>query len=274
MRGPFGDRTEAPLSTEMWTAIDAAVREAARRLLVGRRCVPCFGPLGAGAAWLPSGVTGGTPLPLIPLHVDFMWDWATLAWLDATGAPPDVAPAVAAARQLAVQEDSLLFHGDAVHGVPGLLTVPGHAEWTVGAWDAPGAALESVLQATTHLAAGGFGRPWVVIVDPATFAQWHRPWSAGGDSDAARVRDALGHPVEVSAVLPTQTAVVLPLGDPACDWVVGLDWTVGWLETTDGVARFRILETGVPRIREPQAIGVLRVGSGQETGPSSQPHPA
>ena len=41
-------REAAPFSEELWASIDQAVVEAAKEVLVGRRFMPFFGPVGPG----------------------------------------------------------------------------------------------------------------------------------------------------------------------------------------------------------------------------------
>ena len=63
----FLQRDQAPLSGDQWTALDQAVVQTARAILVGRRFISLVGPFGPGVEALPSDSLAGTAAGQIDL---------------------------------------------------------------------------------------------------------------------------------------------------------------------------------------------------------------
>ena len=111
-------REGAPISAELWQRIDETVIGEARKHMVCRRFLDIYGPLGAGASYVPvetveadevfennMGRVVGRPLAELPmLYQDFAIRWRTLAEADANGRPLDLSAAAAAAQAEAAPE--------------------------------------------------------------------------------------------------------------------------------------------------------------------------
>jgi hypothetical protein len=117
----FLQRDQAPLRGDQWTALDQAVVQTARAILVGRRSITLIGPFGPGVEALPSDSLAGTaagqidllgnaegeavgieqrrylPLPLI--YKDFWVHWRELEANRQLGLPLDTGKAAAAAAR-------------------------------------------------------------------------------------------------------------------------------------------------------------------------------
>ena len=63
----FLQRDQAPLRGDQWTALDQAVVQTARAILVGRRFITLVGPFGPGVEALPSDSLAGTTAGQIDL---------------------------------------------------------------------------------------------------------------------------------------------------------------------------------------------------------------
>ncbi|MBX5466418.1 MAG: bacteriocin family protein [Firmicutes bacterium] len=271
-------RQEAPLEDADWDRLDQAVIAVARRILIGRRFLPLYGPLGGAVEVLPvnhyhgwdqgrMGTTGDQPEPVawagrtylhLPLlYKDFVLFWRDMEQSRQGGMPLDVGAAQAAAAFVAEAEDHLIFHGSAAHGVPGLLTVEGRHVLPMGDWTESGRAFADVVRAVAHLTSAGFYPPYQTVVGPSAYAELHRLYGNSGLLEADQIAKLTQRAVLVTPVLDERTAVVVALGEENCDLVVGYDLTVAYLETSAMNPRFRVLETIAPRIQRPGAIAVL-----------------
>src|SRR2546421_913357 len=158
----FLQRDQAPLRGDQWTALDQAVVQTARAILVGRRFITLVGPFGPGVEALPGDTLAGTtagqidllgnaegeavgiaqrrylPVPLI--YKDFWVHWRELEAHRQLGLPLDTGKAAAAAATCAQVEDRLVFDGDTTLGLPGLRNVDGRQAPAMRDWGqaAPG----------------------------------------------------------------------------------------------------------------------------------------
>jgi len=169
-------RSDAPLTDAQWQLIDATVSEVVGRVVVGRRILDLYGPLGFGAYTVPLytyNSAEGEPvrakvtrqLTMSTLMKDFIITAKDLELMN-TGQPFDTAPVAAAATQLALAEDKLIFSGDAGEGVEGLLNVTGRLTLPFGDWNEEGQALADISAATAKLVSEGFYPPYFVAMHP------------------------------------------------------------------------------------------------------------
>jgi uncharacterized linocin/CFP29 family protein len=284
MTDPFLLRDQAPLSEADWAALDAAVRQVARRLLVGRRILPLWGPVGPGLEVVPVhrlygwdvgqvDMTGTTDDPVViedriyvrlpMLHKDFVLYWRDLEQYRRLSVPLDWSVAEAAAAYVAEAEDHLVFHGSEADGVAGLLTVDGRHVLPASG-DDEGDGFRDVARAVAHLSAAGFYPPFATVTEPSVYARWHRLFGTSGVLEIEQIQKLTTHGVFMSPLIPERTVVVLAVGGENADLAVGLDLAVGFLETAQMNHHFRVLEVLAPRIKRPGAIVVL-------TPPESEP---
>lgn len=276
-------RADAPLSEPEWAALDQMVVNVARRLVVGRRLLPLFGPLGPGLEVIPVnqvyGLSAGQVdmtgsqddavavdarlyLRLPMLHKDFVLYWRDLEQGRRLGIPQDFSQAAAAAAFVAESEDHLVFHGDETDKVPGLLTVPGRHTLPVSDWSVPGSGFDDTVRALSHLTAAGFYPPYAVVVGPVGYARWHRLYGASGVLEVEQIRKLSEAGVFVSPLMPADTMLVTAVGEENADLAVGVDLSVAFLETAQMNHHFRTFEILVPRVKRPGAICVLEPPEG------------
>lgn len=275
-------RDQAGLSDDVWAAIDAAVRGAAERTLVGRRFIAVTGPLGPGAQIVPvdqtsaggigaismSGEIEGGPIhefdrrwaPLPIIARDFRLHWRDIEMARQTGTGLDTGSAQAAAVQVARAEDTLIVHGFVGEGlaIPGLVTVEGRTTVPLGDWKSgPGAAFENVVQATERLVLSGFGGPYALLCSPSLYAALLRVYPQTQILEIEQIRRLVSGGVYQTSVLLGDSAVLVASGAENMDLVIGQDLATGYLGPVDLNHDFRVLESVAFRIKRPGAICVF-----------------
>jgi uncharacterized linocin/CFP29 family protein len=272
-------REQAPLTSEQWERIDAAVEDTGRRALVGRRIVPVSGPLGGGVQVVPEYVFRGTDrggvdllgesdtgvvraserrfLPLPLLYKDFRLHWRDLQVQRELNLAIDTGPAEAAAAVVARTEDDLVFNGSPELGLEGLLTAAGRGVLAVSDWNAMGNAFRDVVAATQYLTDAGFYGPYAVVASPRMYAAMNRVYENTGVLEIEQVQKLAGGGVYRSASIPDGRALVSAVGASNMDLVVGQDLAVAYLASENLNHDFRVMESVVLRIKRPQAIVTL-----------------
>jgi len=155
-------RDRAPLSDRTWDAIDHAVVTSARQELAARRIADFEGPKGWDHVAEPLGTTsaraearaGATrALPdailLTEIRADFTLGWNAIDAFERGARVLDTGPAEQAAREVALAEDDLAFHG--AQGSTGFLAGDARARVDLGDWS-------DAAQVAANLVAGEIGR--------------------------------------------------------------------------------------------------------------------
>jgi len=268
-------REAAPLSSDEWAALDRAVVEAARRVLVGRRILPLYGPLGAAVQTVAVDRLSGPPraaltltgeeataslaavrrfLPLTLIHADLVVHWRDLEATRRFGLPLETTAAAAAAVRCAHTEDDLIFNGRPDLGLEGLRTVEGRVVEVLSDWALMGNAFRDIVTATQRLAAGGFPGPYAVVTSPALYATLHRVYENTGVLEIEQIRRLAAAGVFVTPALPEPSALVLNVGPEVADLAVGQDLVAAFLESRHLNLVFRVVESVAVRIKQPGAI--------------------
>lgn len=266
-------RDGAPLTPELWNAIDAAVVDAAKETLTGRRFIPLHGPLGPGADAVAIDTPGkkqeafedgfavmqGRQLQQLPqLFEDFWLYWRDLEAARRNGLPFETSAARIAAAALARREDHLVFHGAKALGIDGLLTVKGVNSLKRGDWAAGENAFTDVAAATALLhQKGRYGRHTLVL-STDLFVQLQRIQPGTGTLESERIKQLTGGRLYTSPVLDAKTALLVCAQPQYLDLAVGQDIATAYTEQVDLNHHFRVLETALPRIKSPDAIVVFK----------------
>ncbi|HDQ35145.1 MAG TPA: bacteriocin [Chloroflexi bacterium] len=260
-------REDAPLSAEQWQLIDATVQEVAENILVGRRLLQLYGPLGYGAYTVPLYAYGAEAgeairaslvkqLPMTTLDQDFIISVRDLELFNG-GQPFDTAPVAAAAAASAFAEDRLIFEGDADAGLEGLLTAKGHLALSLSDWAEEGQALADISTAIAALVSAGFYGPYAVVMNPARYANVQRVYGRRGILEAELLEQQARSGILSTPVMPLDKVVVLAAQQQYVDLAVGQDMATAFIETVNMEHCFRIMETLALRIKQPGAICVL-----------------
>ncbi|HOT92299.1 MAG TPA: family 1 encapsulin nanocompartment shell protein [Anaerolineae bacterium] len=260
-------RNGAPLTPEQWQLIDATVSEVINRIVVGRRILDLYGPLGYGAYTVPLYTYSskeGEPvrakvtrqLTLSTLMKDFI---ITAKDLDLTsaGQPFDTAPVAATATQIALAEDKLIFEGDAAEGSEGLLNATGRQTLPLGNWNEEGQALADISTATATLVSAGFYPPYYVAMHPMLYTKLQRVYGRRGILEIELLEKQATGGVFATPAIPQNKVLVIAAQPQYVDLAVGLDIATGFIETVNLEHRFAIMETLALRIKQPGAICTL-----------------
>ncbi|HOP72246.1 family 1 encapsulin nanocompartment shell protein [Thermoclostridium caenicola] len=268
----FLSREASPLSEALWKQIDSTVVGAATRVLIGRRFLKLFGPLGIGVQHISVDdadhveqvaqdgliTTRGRKVLEIPMiYDDFLLYARDLEAADRSGFPVDLSKAAAAAEACALKEDKLIFFGDNRVGYDGLLTVPGANKIERKDWSTGENAFSDIAAALELLTEKGIYGPYALALSPDLYMQMQRIQPGTGLLEIDRVSKLVGGHVFKSPVLGKGKAVLVASDERNMDLVVGQDMATAYLEQTELNHRLRVLETVLLRIKRSQAIVVF-----------------
>jgi uncharacterized linocin/CFP29 family protein len=263
MTNKYLARDDAPFGSDVWDALDDAMIEAAKGLLVGRRILELEGPYGLGLKSVPlkdeateSGLIAGEALPLVLLQELFDLGARDLANYEREGVTLDRSPVVDAAIATARREDGLIFNGSEELGVPGLLTVDGAGRIGLSGWDEVGAAVGDLIEAVTTLDGAGFHGPYALALAPVRYNRLFRRYERGNQTEIEHARMLVSDGIHKAPMLE-DGGVLVATGRQYASLVMGQDMTVGFVGPEGDRIAFTVSESLVPRVRRPGAICVL-----------------
>lgn len=253
-------REAAPITEEVWAAIDEMVVTVVKKILVGRRVIDLVGPLGWGVEVAPlfafaeqDGAAIATPtteyVPLEEISEEFILRARQIAISRQTPYGMDLGAAAIAATKLAKAEDGIVIGG---------LARLGECSGALGDWSTMGGPFGAIADAVAQLRATGFDGPFAAIMSPAMYARL-----AGLFEYGRRELDLVQSLLAEGIFQSTDPAVaehVLVLSPQPwnMDLVVGQDVTTAWLGNVGLDQRFRIFETLVLRLKRPGGVCVLK----------------
>jgi uncharacterized linocin/CFP29 family protein len=264
MANKYLAREDAPFGSDVWAALDEAMVEAAKGLLVGRRVLELEGPYGLGMKSVPmkdeataSGLVVSKVLPLAMIQEAFDLGARDLANFEREGLTLDRSAVAEAAIRAAKREDKLIFDGSEELDVEGLRTASGAGSVALSEWDEVGAAVEDLIEAMTKLDGAGFHGPYTLALAPTRFNKLFRRYERGNQTEMEHVKTMVTDGVYKAPVLE-DGGVLLASGRQFASIVMGQDMTIGFVGPEGDRVAFTISETLVPRIRRPEAICVLK----------------
>ena len=259
-------RESSPFENGFWKDIDKTVIETASRTLIGRRFLNIYGPLGAGAISVQydkndreevfeNGIvkTSGRKSVEIPqLYEDF-----TLLWRDIESKTPlDLSVASMAAQNLANREDKLIFYGSDSLGIEGILNSKGTQKLKLSDWASGENPYKDIVKAINMIMEKGMVGKIVLCLSRSLYFDLQRIQEGTGMTEAQRISSMIGNLFNVSVIKEKKAAVIC--AEPQyVDLAIGVDMSTAYLEQKDLNHSFRIMETILPRIKEPNAIVVL-----------------
>lgn len=252
-------REASPLEPSQWQAIDETVKQVASQILVGRRFLTLYGPLGYGTYNVPLYTYVAKPgepvraellepLPLTELAHEFAIRVRDLASFGA-GQPFDTAPAAAAAALCAMDEDTFIFKG--------LLGARNRSKASLGDWNTEGQALADVSAAIARLFANHIYGPYTVVMHPNRYALLQRVYGRQGILEEELLEKRVRGGVFQSPAMPEDRVLVIAAQPQFVDLAVGQDMVTAYLESSAMEHRFRVFETLALRIKQPTAICTL-----------------
>ncbi len=261
----------APISTELWGKIESTIIESAKKHMVCRRFLNIYGPLGAGASYVPvdsatkdetyhnnmARVTGRRLVELPQLYQDFSILWRDIAEAEETGYPLDLSVAATAAQRSAKAEDSLILFGDKKLGAEGLLNAEGSYKIKRGDWTTGEDAYKDVAHGIAYLSSNSMLGRYALIVSPDVYIDLQRLQPNVGLLELDRIKALVNDRVYPAGPFGAGKAVLVCAELQYMDLAIGMDLSVGYLEQKDFNHYFRITETVALRIKEPKAIVVF-----------------
>lgn len=259
-------RQSAPLSERVWKALDEAVAQAARHVLVGRRVATFDGPKG----WDHAATRLGTVTPcetsagqasvcvpdvilLAEIRANFSVPWTALEAFE-RGAPVlDTDAAERAARDVALAEDRLVLYGEPTG--TGWLTRKESARVQVGDWSKGGRVISDLVKAVETLDGLGIPGPYEAVLASAPYYAYLRAVGEAGYPAARQVKDIVSGVHRSSVVRDAGAVFSTRGGDFAI--TVGCDLSVGYrADDRDGI-HLVCLETVAAQTMTPKAVCVL-----------------
>jgi uncharacterized linocin/CFP29 family protein len=256
------NRHQAPLTKEMWHALDEAAIAAARDRLTGRRFLKLEGPFGLGLTAIEvgndeycrqpapdeAGAIMGRTLPVPLIRKSFGLSLRRIAAALDNGQPLDLSPAEDAAEAVADREEELIYRGQPDFHVQGLLTAEGRAH-IAGAWEDVGQSLQALLAAVTKLDEAGFHGPYALALAPALYNGLFRLYPSSDVPQIEHLRKLCTKGI-YKAPIDGGVLVDIRVGT----LILGEDLRTGYV-SQDGVHyQFYAAESLVLRIDEPRAI--------------------
>ncbi len=259
-------RGDSPFSTEQWAGIDKTVVAAAKSILIGRKFIPLYGPVGPGTFVIPKdkliegegdiiGSNGKTFIPLNTLYRDFIYPWRDIEYFEENNLPLDLSRTSYAAKLLSAEEDKLLFYGDDARGIEGILNADGRLEFAAGDWK-NGSAYDDVTEILALLRSKNMTGPYVLVVSPDAYASLNKVYKDTPYLDSERI-EKLDVKIYTSPVLKNNDGFMVSVGSEHMDLAIGQDMVTTFLETTDMNHYFRIMEILGLRVKNPESIVAL-----------------
>ncbi|GBC88988.1 Maritimacin [bacterium HR13] len=277
----FLGRDLSPLTQEEWSALESTVVEVFKKSVVCRRFMSVVGPIGAGHQVISYDVflgvepgscevrpgeesqvcepvrTGTRKHLVMPtIYKPFNISWRDLEYWRQFNLPIDTSSAASAAFATAVAEDTLILHGNKKLEIEGLLTVEGRQSMSMSDWDVVGNAFSDMSMGIAKLSEMGFFGPYYLILNPKQYFQLNRVYHNTGLLELEQIKKVVAD-VFYTPIMPEGKALLVSSGPQNMDIVIGLDVSLAYVESTNMVHQFRVMEVIAPRIKRPGAILVI-----------------
>jgi uncharacterized linocin/CFP29 family protein len=255
-------RELAPISDAAWEVIDGEAKGRLATQLAARQVVDFFGPNG----WTHSATNLGRTtsitapseglvaaqrrvLPLLELRAEFKVSRVELDDIERGATDPTLSELDQAAMQLAVGENSTVFHGHAAAGIRGVTETTSHAPISFGADTEryPNA----VAQAVDQIRRSGIEGPYALVLSPVIYTEIVQTAEHGGHLLFDHLRRILDGPLVWAPGVEGGIVVSLRGGDFLFD--CGQDLSIGYLDHDVDVVALYLEESFSFRVVEPDA---------------------
>lgn len=269
-------RGHAPLTEAGWKAVDEEARGRLTTNLAARKLVDFAGPHGWGysatslgrvtplASVGEDGVRARlrTVLPVIELRATFSVDRGELEAMDRGADDIDLSELEDAARQVAVTENSVVFHGHAEAGIVGITEASSHPPLELGV-DTESYP-RTVAKAVALLRRAGIGGPYGLAVDPDGYTAILEATEHGGYLLINHLQKILDGPVVRAPGV--RGAVVLSQRGGDFVFESGRDLSVGYSSHGSETVELYLEESFSFRVAEPDAAVALLPSGDRPTG--------
>ncbi|NLJ58392.1 MAG: bacteriocin family protein, partial [Tissierellia bacterium] len=263
-------REDSPISAELWAQIDKEVTSMAKKVLVGRRFLHLYGPLGAGVQSINiddlsqleeregsiATIKGRKFLQLPLLNQDFSLLWRDLEHSKKTGMPVDLSSALQASAAIARKEDDLIFNGNKELGYEGLLTAEGTTKLPLSNWEEGENPVKDITSGISKLLEKQLVGKYALVISTDLLVKLQRIQPGTGVTEYERLSKLVGGNIYHTTVMGTNKAVLVCPEPQNMDLAVGQDMLTSYLEDKDLNHYFRIIETILLRIKNKNAIVV------------------
>ncbi|HJQ84950.1 MAG TPA: family 1 encapsulin nanocompartment shell protein [Candidatus Binatia bacterium] len=259
-------RDAAPLSGRTWKEIDDAVIRAAKQELAGRRIADFEGPKGWSHVAEPLGTRRPGPrarsgaqcsipdvMLLSELRKDFTLAWESIDAFERGSRVLDTSPAEQAAREVALAEDDLAFHGGP--GSVGFLRAEAGPKTGLGDWSNAGQVAADLVGAVAKLDEAGIAGPYAAVLDPSRFYAYLRAAAERRLSTEADRLEGLFNGIHRSSVIRGGGVFSLRGNDFLI--VVGGDLTVGYRHHDETSVHLFCVESVGAHLLTPDAVCTL-----------------
>jgi uncharacterized linocin/CFP29 family protein len=254
-------RDDAPIEPDTWKAMDAAMVEAARAILVGRRLLYVEGPYGSGLKSVPledlqleEDVYASSAIPVPQVATSFLLGKRDLASHERDGLPLNLNPLLDAAIRAAEHEDNILLNGGP--GLYGLLNYEGINRQGLSSWEELGAAPADIIKAVIDLDNAGYHGPYALALSPSRYDTLYRRHPIGAFSELEQIQTIATEGVFKAPVLE-KGGVIINTGRIYASIVLGQDMTIAFIGPTKENLEFAIVESLALVVRRPGAICAL-----------------
>ncbi len=268
-------RNLAPVSEAAWEQIESEAKTRLVTHLAARKLVDMSGPHG----WSYSasdlgrvedvrapaeGVAAARRrvLPLVELRASFAVSREELDAADRGANNIDMPELDEAVRQIAIAENSTVFHGYAAAGMLGITEQSAHPPITIA--DDTEQYPKDVARATDLLRRSGIGGPYGLAIDPETYTRIVETAEHGGYLLLDHLRRLLGGPLVWSPGVTGGIVLSLRGGDFVLD--CGQDLSIGYSGHDSDVVRLYVEESFSFHVLEPDAAVVLTRGGRDSQG--------
>jgi uncharacterized linocin/CFP29 family protein len=255
-------REHAPISAQAWSEIDQEATRTLKTLLAARRLVDFNGPLGWGAAAIPTGRTETLAaslqegvvskrresLSLVEIRVPFELSREELEAISRGAKDPNLDPVRNAARAAAIAEDRAIFQGYAAAGIEGIFAASSRQGLSIP--DDYVAYPDIVAEATHRLRSEGVNGPYGIALGPRCYTGLTRSTERGYPI-INHVRELVDGPIVWAPA--ADGALVLSLRGGDFELTVGQDFSIGYLDHTGTSVLLYLQETFTFRVLSPEA---------------------
>lgn len=259
-------RGHAPISDQVWNALDQEARERLTPALAARQLVDFSGPLGWEHSATNLGRTeilGSAPAdgvsarlrrvqPLVEVRADFEISREELRAADRGAADPDLAALDQAAHQMAVAENRAVFHGWP-GAITGILDASPHEPLTLG--ETPDEYPRPVAGATERLLCSGVTGPYGLALGRGQYRRVVETAEHGGYPLLDHLHKILQGPIVWSPGLEGAVVVSLRGGDFLFE--SGQDLSIGYDSHDGEVVRLYLEQSFSFRVATPEAAVAL-----------------
>ncbi|MDW8066940.1 MAG: family 1 encapsulin nanocompartment shell protein [Aquificaceae bacterium] len=277
----FLGRDQSPITFEEWAQLENAIIEVAKKTLICRRFMPVVGPIGVGHQVISYDVYLGVEpgvcevrpgeesescepvrtgrrkhITLPTIYKPFSISWRDLEYFRQFNLPIETSQASAASFATAVAEDTLIIHGNPRLDIEGFLTVEGRQSMSMSDWDVLGNAFNDVSLAISKLSEKGFYGPYYLLLNPKEYFKLNRVYHNTGLLEIEQIKKLVSD-VYYTPIVPENKAILVSAGPQNMDLVVALDFSLAYVESTNMVHHFRVMEIVAPRIKRPGSIMVI-----------------